>query len=122
MIMASRFLLCSKDSEAGRAFFLDPPGIPLRRCWRGLAHLRHAAGRRRAFIRWRVSFHSACGISAEGASLYLLCDDLGEQIEFLGGRNVYCTAAQAAPCGRTTAIPLPSGGHIGLYQPLHTTA
>jgi hypothetical protein len=56
------------------------------------------------------------------AALNSMCDDRDAQIEFREGRNVQCTGTQAAPWGRTTTIPLPSGGHIGLYQPLHTTA
>jgi len=48
-------------------------------------------------------------------------DDREAQIEFLNGRNVHCAGMQPAPWDRVTTIPLPSGGHIGLYQPLHTT-
>jgi hypothetical protein len=57
-----------------------------------------------------------------GAEFYLMCDDLQSFIESLAARNVKCAPVERARWGIKTAIPLPSGGEIGLYQPTHPTA
>ena len=57
-----------------------------------------------------------------GAVLYLMCEDLEGTMRVLEARNVHCSPAVRAEWGITTAIRLPSGGAIGLYQPLHPTA
>jgi catechol 2,3-dioxygenase-like lactoylglutathione lyase family enzyme len=122
MIIASHFLLYSQDLEADRAFFRDVLGfrsVDLGGGWLIFAMPPAEAGIHP--LEGEFSQPRA-GSQLMGAALYLMCDDLDAQIEFLEGRNVHCTGTQAAPWGRTTTIPLPSGGHIGLYQPLHTTA
>ena len=40
----------------------------------------------------------------------------------LRAKEIQCTAIQSARWGTSTTIPLPSGAHIGLYQPSHPTA
>ena len=57
-----------------------------------------------------------------GAVLYLMCDDLALTIGKLRAQGVDCPAAEEAPWGRFTTIPLPSGASLGLYQPTHPTA
>jgi hypothetical protein len=57
-----------------------------------------------------------------GVVLYLMCEDLDQLMESLRARDVPCGAVQTAEWGRSTAIRLPSGGEIGLYQPTHPTA
>lgn len=52
--------------------------------------------------------------------LYLLCDDLDSTVEELGRRGV----ALSRPIteqrwGRVTALRLPDGSELGLYQPAH---
>lgn len=57
-----------------------------------------------------------------GASLYLMCDNLEAEIKSLKSKNVQCTEVAEENWGFRTAIKLPSGGEIGLYQPKHPTA
>jgi hypothetical protein len=51
-----------------------------------------------------------------------MCDDLEAAMGDLKRKNVQCSDVQTAEWGRVTTIPMPSGGRIGLYQPLHPTA
>ncbi|MGQ0703810.1 MAG: VOC family protein, partial [Gemmatimonadales bacterium] len=57
-----------------------------------------------------------------GAVLYLMCDDLALTAGKLRAQGVKCPPVEAAPWGRFTTIPLPSGASLGLYQPTHPTA
>lgn len=54
--------------------------------------------------------------------VYLMCDDLEAQIQDLAKKNVKCTEVMRAEWGIKTTVILPSGGELGLYQPLHPTA
>ena len=54
-----------------------------------------------------------------GAVLYLMCDDVRAQIKLLKLKNVTCTEVEEEPWGIKTTFQLPSGGEIGLYQPIH---
>jgi len=56
------------------------------------------------------------------ADLYLMCDDLEAQIRALKEKGVACGEIAKERWGIRTAITLPSGGRLGLYQPLHPTA
>src|SRR4051812_1789148 len=56
------------------------------------------------------------------ADLYLMCDDLQAQITQLKGKGVVCGDVARERWGVRTMITLPSGGKLGLYQPLHPTA
>jgi hypothetical protein len=57
-----------------------------------------------------------------GLVLYLTCEDLVATLEELTALGVDHTAVADAEFGVSTAIILPSGGQIGLYQPSHETA
>jgi hypothetical protein len=57
-----------------------------------------------------------------GSILYLMCDDLAAEIRSLAAKGVTCTAIQHDDYGDSTAIPLPSGAYLGLYQPTQPTA
>ena len=64
---------------------------------------------------------------AEGASaaheLYLMCDDIDATMAELAARGAeFTTPVRQAGFGRATAIRIPGGGQIGLYQPSHKTA
>ena len=62
------------------------------------------------------------GHSLLGAEIYLMCDDLQAEIKRLQTKNVECAPVETAPWGSKTALHLPSGGTLGLYQPRHPTA
>jgi len=54
--------------------------------------------------------------------LYLICDDLDATMGALTAKGVQCGRVGQADWGRFTSLPLPSGAHLGLYQPSHPMA
>jgi len=55
--------------------------------------------------------------------LYLMCEDIEETIAELRAKGVKFTqAVRDESWGRVSAIALPDGGELGLYQPRHPTA
>jgi hypothetical protein len=57
------------------------------------------------------------------AELHLLCDDLDATMASLRERGVeFSGEVHRERWGVVTAIRLPGGGELGLYQPLHPTA
>lgn len=57
-----------------------------------------------------------------GSIVYFMCDDVHEMLRSLEAKNVKCAPLKQERWGIQTAITLPSGGQIGLYQPAHPTA
>jgi len=122
MIIGTHFLLYSKDAEADRAFFRDVLGfrfIDAGEGWLIFAMPPAEAGIHPLEGKF-TQLHG--GHELLGAVLYLMCDDLDALIASLKARKVRCSKVETAPWGRVTTIPLPSGGRIGLYQPVHPTA
>ena len=122
MIIGAHFLFYSRDPEADRAFFRDVLGFPAIDAGEGW--LIFAMPPAEAGIHpGEGNFSQAHGgQNLQGAVLYLMCDDLDSTIAALSAKKVACTPTQTAGWGRVTTFPLPSGGHIGLYQPRHQTA
>ena len=56
------------------------------------------------------------------AHVYFMCDDLESTLADLRKKGVTFTEPQKERWGIVTHLRLPSGGEIGLYQPLHKTA
>ena len=55
--------------------------------------------------------------------LYLMCDDLDATVAELGAKGVELARPITNQAwGASTAIKLPGGGELGLYQPRHPTA
>jgi catechol 2,3-dioxygenase-like lactoylglutathione lyase family enzyme len=55
--------------------------------------------------------------------LYLMCDDIETTVEELAGKGVELTGPVSDEgFGLVTAIKLPGGGELGLYEPRHPTA
>ncbi len=122
MIFGAHVLLYSNDPEADRTFFRDVlqfKGVDVGGGWLIFA-----------LPPSEIAVHPSDGTFAQshgghsllGALVYLMCDDLGETVKTLQAKNVVCGAIDRAPWGITTTVRLPSGGEIGLYQPLHQTA
>ena len=57
-----------------------------------------------------------------GAEIYLMCDDLKAEMQSLQQKGVEFSKIDETAWGIKTTIRLPSGGELGLYQPLHPTA
>jgi hypothetical protein len=57
-----------------------------------------------------------------GASIYFMCDDVNVLVRALEAKKVKCAPLHKEQWGLRTAITLPSGGQLGLYQPMHPSA
>ena len=122
MITGTHILLYSENPDADRAFFRDVLGFP---------HVDSGGG-------WLIfalppaeaGIHPPMGEIKQShggrdlmrAVVYLMCDDLSATINSLQAKNVKCSPVEQADWGIKTTFQLPSGGEIGLYQPMHPTA
>jgi catechol 2,3-dioxygenase-like lactoylglutathione lyase family enzyme len=123
MLIGAHILIYSENPELDRAFVRDVlgfPGVDVGGGWlifklppaeaafhpvdEGSTRQRHAER------------------DLQRAVVYLMCDDLDAYVKLLSTKNVRCTEIERAEWGIKTTITLPSGGEIGLYQPLHKTA
>lgn len=50
--------------------------------------------------------------------LYLMCDDIEAFRCEMAENKVQCSPVHDEPWGRLTAVSLPGGGTLGIYQPL----
>ena len=122
MIIGAHFLILSQDPEADRAFFrnvLNFHSIDIGEGWL-LFRLPPAELAVHPSNNHPVLLHGERQLL--GTLLYLMCDDLNSVIASLKAKAIDCTPVMEAPWGIKTAIRLPSGGEIGLYQPKHPTA
>ncbi len=113
MITGAHVILYSRAAEADRAFLRDLIGLP---------HVDAGGG-------WtivqlppaEVAVHPA---DTSGAvELYLVCDDVERTVEELTARGVpVLEPVSDQGWGLLTAIGLPGGGRIGLYEARHPTA
>jgi catechol 2,3-dioxygenase-like lactoylglutathione lyase family enzyme len=122
MINGAHILLYSRDAEADRAFFGDVLGFRSVDAGGGWlifalppAELALHPGDGRF-----VQEHA--GTDLLGAVVYLMCDDVKKVVETLAAQGIACTPVEQAEWGLATSVPLPSGGAVGLYQPMHRTA
>ena len=122
MINGAHFLLYSTNPEADRAFIRDVLAFRSIDVGHGWLIFGLPAS--------ELAVHPADGPFVQkhaehellGVVLYLMCDDVQQEIARLEQKQVPCAPVEQAPWGRFTLIGLPSGGKIGLYQPSHPTA
>jgi predicted enzyme related to lactoylglutathione lyase len=113
MITALHLMIYSKDAEADRAFLRDVLG------W---AHVDDGGG----WLIFKVppaelGVHPTDG--AERHEIFLMCDDVEATTARLRAQGVHVTKPVTDEgWGLETAIRLPGGGTIGLYQPKHPNA
>jgi hypothetical protein len=122
MFTGAHFLFYSTDPEGDRTFFrdvLDFRHVDVGGGWLIFKLPPAEAGvhpSEKSFVQ-RHADHDLIG-----CVLYLMCDDLGATISSLKSKHVTCTPVVEAEWGRSTTFRLPSGAHLGLYQPSHPTA
>src|SRR5689334_2457245 len=112
MITGAHVIVYSTDAEADRAFFRDTLGYP---------HVDAGGG-------WlifklppaEVAVHPSEGTQAD--ELYLMCDDLDATVGMLGAKGIETSPPTDEGWGTLTAITLPGGGRLGLYEPRHPRA
>jgi predicted enzyme related to lactoylglutathione lyase len=70
-----------------------------------------------------VAVHPAEEGDGTKTELYLMCDDLPKTMAELAAKGVeFSSPVTEQPWGRLTAIRLPDGSDLGLYQPKHPLA
>jgi predicted enzyme related to lactoylglutathione lyase len=112
MINGVHALIYSKQADDVRAFFRDVLG------WQSV----DAGGGWLIFAAppAELAVHPAEESSHE---LYLMCDDLSRTVADLESKGVsLARPVTEEPWGRVTALELPGGSVLGLYEPSHPTA
>ncbi len=112
MIKWVHAIIYSRDAEADRAFFRDVLGWP----WAD------AGGNWLIFALPPAELAVHPTSDAEKHELYLMCEDLAATVAELRARGVETTRpVSEEDFGSVTAIRLPGGGEVGLYEPRHAT-
>ena len=110
MITGAHAIVYSEDAEALRAFFRDVLGFPSVDAGGG----------------WLIFGLPPAELAAHPAEsgghheLYLMCDDIEATVAELESRGVQLSSPVTDEgFGLVTAIALPGGGELGLYEPRH---
>ncbi|MFZ0336149.1 MAG: VOC family protein [Candidatus Acidiferrales bacterium] len=122
MITGTHILFYSTDPEADRAFLRDVLGF--RNVDAGQGWLIFAMPPAEAAVHPgdESSARTHAGSQMLGAVVYFMCDDVKATVRSLEAKKVKCAPLAQERWGIRTAITLPSGGQIGLYQPSHAIA
>ena len=113
MIRGAHVVLYSTDADTDRAFLRDVLRLPAVDAGGGWLILQLPPA--------EVAVHPA---ETSGATdLYLVCDDVDETVAELRRRGVeFDGPVRDERWGRVTALRLPGGGKLGLYEARHPTA
>jgi len=109
MITGAHVMIFTRDEAADRAFLRDVLELPCVDAGGG----------------WLIFKLPPTELGVHGGErndhhqVYLICDDLDSALARLAGKGVDCEEPKAASWGRFTAIPLPGGGSVGLYEARH---
>jgi predicted enzyme related to lactoylglutathione lyase len=122
MFNGAHVLFYTSDPESDRAFLRDVLGFPAVDTGDGWLILKLPPA--------EAGVHPLTGpadpapdvYGMAAAQVYLLCADITATLAQLAARGVSCPAPHNEGWGIRTAITMPSGAVIGLYQPLHETA
>jgi predicted enzyme related to lactoylglutathione lyase len=113
VIFGVHSLIYTKDADNVRVFFRDTLKLPSVDAGHGWLIF--------ALPPAELGVHPTEGDAHH--ELYLMCDDIDATIKDLSRKGVEFTGPIAeAGFGRMTAIKLPGGGELGIYEPRHPTA
>jgi hypothetical protein len=113
MIIGAHTILYSKKADEVRTFFRDVLRYPFVDAGHGWLIF--------ALPPAELAVHPA--EDEQYHELYLMCDDIEKTMLDLKSRGVeFIRAVQEARFGKVTAMKLPGGLELGLYQPHHPTA
>ncbi|TMR96786.1 VOC family protein [Nonomuraea basaltis] len=113
MINGAHLIIYSRDADADRAFIRDVLGYPYAEVGGGWLIFKLPPA--------EVAVHPTDG--ADIHELYLMCDDLERTMDELRAKGVeFAAPVSDQGWGLLTAIMLPGGGRLGLYEPRHETA
>jgi catechol 2,3-dioxygenase-like lactoylglutathione lyase family enzyme len=112
MITGAHAILFTEDADAARAFLRDVLGFRSVDAGGG----------------WLIFALPPAEIAAHPSDaggryeLYLMCDDIHATMEELAAKGVeFSGPASEEAFGLMTAIELPGGGELGLYEPRHAS-
>ena len=112
MITGAHAVLFSSDADADRAFFRDVLGLPSVDAGGGWLIFGVPAA--------EVAVHPA--ESGGDQEVWLMCDDVRATVEELKAKGAqFSKEVNDAGWGLVTAISLPSGAELSLYEPRHPT-
>ena len=109
MINGAHVVVQSKNAEADRIFFRDVLGFPSVDAGHGWLIFGLPTA--------EVAFHPT--EEKNRYELYLMCDDLKNEMAALHAKGVEFAGVAEARWGSITKIRLPGGGEIGLYEAKH---
>jgi catechol 2,3-dioxygenase-like lactoylglutathione lyase family enzyme len=113
MVSGVHVILYSQDAEADRAFLRDVLGFPGVDAGGGWLIFKLPPA--------EVAVHPTDGPPRH--EFFLMCDDLDTQLDEFRAQGVEITRPVSEQrWGKLTAIRLPSGAELPLYEPLHPIA
>jgi catechol 2,3-dioxygenase-like lactoylglutathione lyase family enzyme len=113
VIRGSHVILYSSDADADRAFLRDVLQLPAVDAGGGWLILQLPPA--------EVAVHPA--EASGGVELYLVCDDVDATVEVWTAKGVvFDGPVHDERWGRVTAVRLPGGGRLGVYEARHLTA
>ena len=113
MITGAHVLIYSRSDERDRTFFRDVLGLSSVDAGHGWLIF--------ALPPAELAVHPAEG--SEKHELYLMCDSLDKTMKELKAKGAeFSQLVKEERWGRVTALRLPSGAALGLYEPKHPTA
>jgi len=113
MINGIHALIYTKDADGVRAFFRDVLKWPSVNAGHGWLIF--------ALPPAELGIHPTDGNGHH--ELYLMCEDIQDTVTELQDKGIELTRPITdAGFGLTTAIRIPGGGELGLYEPKHPTA
>jgi catechol 2,3-dioxygenase-like lactoylglutathione lyase family enzyme len=113
MINGIHGVIYTKDAEGVRAFFRDKLGFPFVDAGHGWLIF--------ALPPSEIGIHPTEGGCYH--ELWLMCDDVTETVKHLMARGVEVSGPVTDEgFGLATAVKIPGGGELGLFEPKHPTA
>jgi catechol 2,3-dioxygenase-like lactoylglutathione lyase family enzyme len=110
VITAAHAIIYSSDAEADRAFLRDVLGFASVDAGRGWLIFELPPA--------ELAVHPHA--TSRAHELYLMCDDVHATVEELRAKGVdFTSSISDEGWGLLTAITLPGGGTLGLYEPRH---
>jgi hypothetical protein len=120
MIAGAHVLLFSADADADREFLADV--LNFRNVDAGRGWLIFALPPSELAVHPADPGDTSRDGAELRASLYLMCADVHAFVRSMAEQHVACAPIIEERWGLRTAIHLPSGGELGVYQPTHPTA